>query len=96
VKRPWQDGTSHLVFEPLDLLARLAPLTPRPRINLILYHGVLAPNARERAAVVTFGTPAAVPPAAPTGTDVVSRGTSIPGERATADLGPVDAPGVRH
>ena len=84
LKRPWQDGTSHLVFEPLDLLARLAALTPRPRINLILYHGVLAPNSRVRAAVVTFGTPAAVTRAAPTATDV-SRGTSIPGERATAE-----------
>ena len=63
LKRPWQDGTSHLVFEPLDLLARLAALTPRPRINLIVYHGVLAPNARWRAGVVTFGTRAAVTPA---------------------------------
>ena len=36
LKRPWQEGTSHLVFEPLDLLARLAALTPRPRINLII------------------------------------------------------------
>jgi hypothetical protein len=35
-----------------------------PRINLIIYHGVLAPNARVRAAVVTFGTPGAVTPAA--------------------------------
>ena len=63
LKRPWQEGTSHLVFEPLDLLARLAALTPRPRVNLIIYHGVLAPNARVRAAVVTFGTPAAATPA---------------------------------
>jgi hypothetical protein len=34
-----------------------------PRINLIIYHGVLAPNARVRAAAVTFGTPAAATPA---------------------------------
>ena len=83
LKRPWQDGTSHLVFEPLDLLARLAALTPRPRINLIIYHGVLAPNARVRAAVVAFGGPAAVTPA-PNATDV-SRGTGIPGEHGTAE-----------
>jgi hypothetical protein len=31
-------------LEPLDLPARLAALTPRPRINLTLYHGVLAPR----------------------------------------------------
>ena len=53
------DGTSHLVFEPLDFLARLAALVPRPRINLIFHHGMLAPNARWRAAVVAYGaTPA--------------------------------------
>ncbi len=39
LKTAWADGTSHLVFEPLDFLARLASLTPRPRINLIFYHG---------------------------------------------------------
>jgi hypothetical protein len=56
LKRLWQGGARHLVFEPLDLLAGLAPLTPRPRLNLFSYHGVLAPNARWRAAVGTFGT----------------------------------------
>ena len=29
----------------MELLERLATLTPRPRINLILYYGVLAPRA---------------------------------------------------
>jgi hypothetical protein len=33
-------------------LARLAVLVPRPRINLVLYDGVLAPRAAWRAAVV--------------------------------------------
>jgi hypothetical protein len=33
----------HLRFDPLELLERLAVLTPRPRVNLILYYGVLAP-----------------------------------------------------
>jgi hypothetical protein len=37
-------------------LEQLAALTPRPRINLILYHGVLAPHARRRAQVVTYGS----------------------------------------
>ena len=37
--------TSVWVFEPLTLLAKLAALTSRPRINLVLYHEVLAPNA---------------------------------------------------
>jgi hypothetical protein len=52
LQRPWADGTTHLVFTPTELLERLVPLVPRPRINLLLYHGVLAPNAPWRSAVV--------------------------------------------
>ena len=40
LKTAWADGTRQLVFEPLELLEKLAALTPRPRINLVLYHGV--------------------------------------------------------
>ena len=66
LKTAWTDGTQHLVFEPLELLERLAAITPRPRINLVLYHGVLAPHARWRARVVAFGAPAGdLPVAAP-------------------------------
>ena len=43
LKRAWSDGTTHLLFEPVEFLEKLAALTPRPAINLILYHGVLAP-----------------------------------------------------
>ncbi len=52
LRHRWADGTTHLRFDPLELLERLAVLTPRPRVNLILYHGVLAPRAAWRAAVV--------------------------------------------
>ena len=55
LRRPWADGTTHLLFDPVELLERLAALTPRPRINLILYHGVLAPRAAWRSLVVQFG-----------------------------------------
>ncbi len=34
LKAPWHDGTTHLLFEPVELLEKLAALTPRPRINL--------------------------------------------------------------
>ena len=53
------------------LLEKLAALTPRPRINLVLYPGVLAPHARWRARVVAYDPgPAAraVPPAPPDST----------------------------
>ena len=52
LRQPWADGTTHLVFDPVEFLGRLAVLVPRPRINLVLYHGVLGPRAAWRAAVV--------------------------------------------
>ena len=55
LRHPWRDGTTHLEFEPLELIGRLAAFVPRPRTNLTLYHGVLAPNARLRADVVAYG-----------------------------------------
>ncbi len=55
LQRPWADGTTHLVFTPAELLARLVPLVPRPRINLLLYHEVLAPNAPWRAPRAVHG-----------------------------------------
>jgi len=33
-KRPFRDGPTHVVLEPLDFMARLAALVPRPRLNL--------------------------------------------------------------
>jgi hypothetical protein len=52
LKTPYRDGTSHVIFEPLDLLARLAALVPTPGVNLTRYHGVFAPNHRSRALIV--------------------------------------------
>ncbi len=52
LRQRWADGTTHLVFDPIEFLGRLAVLVPRPRINLVLYHGVLGPRAAWRAAVV--------------------------------------------
>jgi len=59
LKTPWRDGNTHLHFEPLTLLELLASLTPRPRINVLLYHGILAHHAAWRAAAVAYGRPAA-------------------------------------
>jgi hypothetical protein len=42
---PCRDGTTQVAFEPVDFVARLAALVPKPRVNLTRYHGVLAPNA---------------------------------------------------
>jgi hypothetical protein len=52
LKTPYRDGTTHVIFEPLDFLARLASLVPRPRVNLTRFHGVFAPNHGLRARIV--------------------------------------------
>ena len=51
LKRPYRDGTTHVIFELLDFIARLAALVPPPRVNLTRYHGVFAPNSQHRALV---------------------------------------------
>jgi hypothetical protein len=61
LKTAWADGTRHLLFEPLELLEKLAALTPRPRINLVLYHGVVGPHARWRARAAAYGALPGVP-----------------------------------
>ena len=33
LKTPYRDGTTHVFFEPLDFLARLAALVPKPRVT---------------------------------------------------------------
>jgi hypothetical protein len=56
----WSDGTRQLLFQPLELLEKLPVLVPRPRVNLLLYHGVwrrMPAGARTRA----YPPPAAVP-----------------------------------
>ncbi len=51
LKTPYRDGTTHVIFEPLDFIARLAALIPRPRANLTRFHGVFAPNSKHRTLV---------------------------------------------
>lgn len=52
LKRPFKDGSTAVVFEPLTFLERLAALIPRPRKNLVTYHGVFAPAASYRDRIV--------------------------------------------
>ena len=51
LKTPYRDGTTHVVFEPPDFIARLAALVPKPRVQLTRYHGVFAPHSRWRAQI---------------------------------------------
>jgi Putative transposase len=55
LKTPYRDGTTDIVLEPLDFIARLAALVPPPRVHLTRYHGVFAANAALRAAITPAG-----------------------------------------
>jgi hypothetical protein len=55
LKTPWRDSSTHLVMSPLEFMQRLAARLPRPRLHLIRFHGVLAPNAKLRPLVVPQG-----------------------------------------
>jgi len=55
LEKPWRDGTTHVVLEPLDFIARLAALVPPPRRHLTRYHGAFAPNSGLRALITRSG-----------------------------------------
>jgi len=55
LKTPYRDGTTDILLEPLDFIARLAALVPPPRVHLTRYHGVFAANAALRAAITPAG-----------------------------------------
>lgn len=73
LRHRWSDGTTHLIFDPLELLERLAALTPRPRINLLLYYGVLGARAAWRGRLVPSGVASSTSPA-----DTAAPGASGP------------------
>ncbi len=74
LRHRWRDGTTHVAFEPLELIDRLAALIPPPRFHTVRYHGVLASRSKHRAQVVPQVTePAARPPCA-AGTCAPERG----------------------
>jgi hypothetical protein len=52
LKHRWRDGTTHVIFEPLELLEKLVAIVPPPRFHVVRYHGVLAPRAGSRREIV--------------------------------------------
>ena len=55
LKRPWRNGTTAVVFERQDFIAKLAVLVPAPRAHLTRYHGVFGPAAAWRSLIVPAG-----------------------------------------
>jgi hypothetical protein len=49
LKTPYSDGTTHVFFDPIDFIGKLAALIPPPRLNLTRFFGVFAPNSNLRA-----------------------------------------------
>jgi hypothetical protein len=48
LKKPFSDGTTHIVFTPLEFIEKLSALVPKPRIHLIRYAGAFARHAKIR------------------------------------------------
>ena len=71
----WADGTRALVFSGVEFLEKLAVLIPKPRSNLLIYHGILGARARRRRAACA----AAPAPAAPALPDAPTGGPPPPG-----------------
>ena len=65
LKRTWKGWVKAVVFEPLDLIARLAALVPAPYLALRRFHGVLAPHHHLRALIVPTPSADSAAPVAP-------------------------------
>jgi hypothetical protein len=76
----WADGTRALVFGGVEFLEKLAVLIPKPRSNLLIYHGILGARARRRrAACAAAAVPATPAPAMPSLPDAPTGGPPPPG-----------------
>jgi hypothetical protein len=55
LKTPWRNGTTHVEWDAVDFIAKLAALVPPPRAHLTRFHGIFAPNAAQRAQLTPSG-----------------------------------------
>ena len=92
LKHRWRDGTSHVVFDPLELVEKLAALVPPPRFHLVRYHGILGPCASARDAVVPGAGEAAVRAAPPADGDAGVPGSGPDANRQHGDPSESGAP----
>jgi len=57
LKTPYRDGTTHVIFEPVEFIARLAAPVANLGFNLTRLHGVFVPNSKHRVWVAGFSKP---------------------------------------
>ncbi len=95
LRHRWRDGTTHMLFEGIELVERLAALTPPPRFHTVRYHGILAPAASCRDDVVP--APCMQSTEAEDDASIACCGSPTPA-RDVAGATPVDreAPAERH
>ena len=56
LRTPYSNGTTHLVFDPVDFISKLAALVPPPKQHLVRYFGVFAPHYLDRKQVINKST----------------------------------------
>lgn len=52
LKTIYSDGTTHILFDPVELVEKVVALIPPPRANLLRYSGILASNSKIRSLIV--------------------------------------------
>ena len=52
LKKQWNDGSTHVVYSPLEFLEKLVALIPPYRSNLLRYSGVFSPHSKLRSRVI--------------------------------------------
>ena len=52
LKKPQKNGVTHVLLSPLELIEKLCALVPQPRMHLVRYSGVLAPNSKMRSVII--------------------------------------------
>lgn len=52
LKTRYSDGTTHILFDPIELVEKVVALIPPPRANLLRFHGLLAPNSKLRSQII--------------------------------------------
>jgi hypothetical protein len=70
LRHRWRDGTTHMLFEGVELVERLAALVYPPRFHTVRYHGILASGASCRDRVIPRAA------TSPAGADAEARRTA--------------------
>jgi hypothetical protein len=95
LRRTLRDGTRAIRFSPIELLEKSAAMIPKPRINLLVYHGAFAPNARMRRDAVRRAHEGAADGACSTPSGSAGSDGASPGNRSTAVNTPAGIPARR-